>query len=71
MPFIDGFERRGLEALRIKFGAEALELMPEIREFRDHKVLDKILARIEQAVSPDDLRRVWTRKRRPRTAKPM
>jgi hypothetical protein len=72
MPFINTFERsalekgllRGIEAcLRIKFGAEGLELMPEIREIRDHKVLEKILSRIRTSASPDDLRRVWTRKR--------
>ena len=79
MPFIDGFERRGLEkglllgieaALTIKFGAECLELMPEIREIRDHEVLDKILSRIRTTASPNDLRRVWTRKRRSKTTEP-
>jgi hypothetical protein len=76
MPFIDGFERRGLEkglllgiaaALRIKFGAECLKLMPEIREIRDHEVLDTILSRIRTTASPNDLLRVWTRKRRSKT----
>jgi hypothetical protein len=72
MPFIDIAERanvrkgllRGIEeCLRIKFGAEGLELMPEIREIRDHEVLDKILSRIRTTNSPNVLRRVWTRKR--------
>ena len=40
----------------MKFGAEGLELMPELREIRDHVLLCKILARIETAGSPDDLR---------------
>jgi hypothetical protein len=80
MPFIDIFDRvaiekallRGIEvALRIKFGAEGLELMPEIREIRDHVLLGKILDRIETADSPADVRRVWTRKRRPKKVEPM
>jgi hypothetical protein len=80
MPFINTFERAGLRkglhqgieaCLRMKFGAEGLELMPEIREIRDHVLLGKILDRIEAAASPDDLRRVWTRKRRPKKAEPM
>jgi hypothetical protein len=79
MPFIDLAERvgiekallRGIEAcLRMKFGAEGEELMPELREIRDHEMLDKVLARIETADSPETLRRVWTRKRRSKTAKP-
>jgi hypothetical protein len=60
----------GLEvALDVKFGAGGLALMPELREIRDHELLRKILKRIKTAASPDDLRRVWTRKRRPRAAK--
>jgi hypothetical protein len=79
MPFIDVAERVGMEkgllrgievALKMKFGAEGLGLMPELRQIRDHVLLEKILDRIEAASSPDALRRVWTRKRRPRAAKP-
>jgi hypothetical protein len=73
MPFIDFVERRGLEkgllegiekCLKMQFGHEGLELMAELRELRDHELLRKVLARIDTAASPDDLRRVWTRKRR-------
>ena len=53
----------------MKFGAEGLALMPELREIRDHELLGRVLHRIETAASPDDLRRVWTRKRRPKAAK--
>ncbi len=61
----------GIEvALDVKFGAEGLELMPELREIRDHVLLRKVVAKIKTASSPDDLRRVWTRKRRPKAAKP-
>jgi hypothetical protein len=79
MPFIDGFERRGLEkglligieaCLKFKFGAEGLERMPELREIHDHEVLRKVLARIEKAASPAHLRQVWTRRRRSKTAEP-
>lgn len=79
MPFINIIERMGMEkgllrgievALDLKFGTKGLELMPEIRQIRDHVMLDKILARIKTADSLDTVRRVWTRKRRPKAAKP-
>jgi hypothetical protein len=79
MPFINIAERVGREkgllqgievCLRMKFGAEGLELMPELSRIQDHELLHKILNRIETAASPGDLRRVWTRKRRSKTAKP-
>ncbi len=62
---------KGIEAcLELKFGAEGLELMPELREIHDHELLSRILTAIGTAASPDDLRRVWTRKRRSKTRKP-
>jgi hypothetical protein len=79
MPFIDFVERRGMEkgllrgieaCLKMKFGTEGLELMPELRQIRDHVLLEKILDKIDVAGSPEDVRRVWTRKRRSKTAKP-
>jgi hypothetical protein len=79
MPFINIFERVGMEkgllagietSLKVKFGAEGLELMPEIREIRDHVLLGKILKRIETAESPAALRRVWTQKRQPKKTEP-
>ncbi len=79
MPFIDFVERRGMEkgllegiekCLKMQFGAEGLELMPELRELRDHELLRKVLARIDTAASPDELRRIWTRKRRSKKAEP-
>ena len=75
MPFLDTFERKalrmgltqGIEALLdVRFGAEGLELMPEIREIWDHELLEKVLKRIKTADSPAAVRRVWTRKRRPK-----
>jgi hypothetical protein len=79
MPYLSGLDRvamqmgllEGIEvALDLKFGPEGLELMPEIRELRDHKLLRKVLAKIKTADNPADLRQVWTRKRRPKMAKP-
>jgi hypothetical protein len=78
MPFIDTFQRiameecllRGIEkCLKMKFGAEGLKLMPELRRLQDHILLNKILDKIETADRPDDLRRVWTRKRRSKATK--
>jgi hypothetical protein len=61
----------GIEAcLKLKFGAEGLELMPDLRELHDHKRLRAVLEAIPAAASPNDLRRVWTRKRRPRKGGP-
>jgi hypothetical protein len=73
MPFITIAERVGMEkgllrgievSPKLKFGAEGLELMPELRELQDHELLGKILDAIPAADGPDDLRRVWTRRRR-------
>ncbi len=75
MPFMTIFERIGMEkgllhglevALKLKFGAEGLKLMSELRELHDHELLSRILHAISAAASPDDLRRMWTRKRRSR-----
>jgi hypothetical protein len=49
--------------LKMKFGAEGLKLMPELREIHDHLLLGKILKAIEPAASLDALRRMWTPKR--------
>ncbi len=79
MPFVNFIERRALEkgllrgievCLRVRFGEQGLELMPEIRQIRDHVLLDKILDKAETAASPDHIRRIWTRKRRPKKTDP-
>jgi hypothetical protein len=80
MPFMDIYERTGLQKgllegieplLDVKFGVEGLALMPEIREIRDHVLLRKILKRIRTASSPAEVRRVWTRKPRPKPTERM
>jgi hypothetical protein len=80
MPKMYGFEgfgyRKGLllgieACLRVKFGAEGLELMPEIHEIWDNEVLDKVLDRIVTADSPAALRRYWTRIRRRKKPDPI
>jgi hypothetical protein len=80
MPFLDIYDRIAMRdillqaietCLKLKFGATGLELMPELRQVRDHELLRKVLERIEAAASPADLRRVWTRKRRSKKAEPM
>jgi hypothetical protein len=75
MPYITMAERvgmakgllKGIEvALEIKFGEAGLSLMPELRELQDHELLRAVLHAIKTADIPDELRRVWARKRRPR-----
>jgi hypothetical protein len=74
MPFIDIAERVGMEkgllkgievCLKLKFGAQGLDLMPELRELQDHELLLAILEAIRTAANLDELRKVWVRKRRP------
>ena len=72
MPYITTPERMGRKgglrdgrsdgievALKIKFGASALSLMPEIRAIDDEDKLGTILDAVETAASPDELRRIW------------
>jgi hypothetical protein len=79
MPFVTIAERVGMEkglekgllkgievSLKVKFGAEGLALLPEIRALQDHELLEAVLEAIEAAANPDELRRVWAPKRRPR-----
>jgi hypothetical protein len=67
---VEGLEKGLLEGIEVclkqKFGAEGLELMPELRGLHDHKRLRAVLEAISAAASPSELRRVWTRGRRPK-----
>jgi hypothetical protein len=57
----------GIEvSLEIKFGEEGLKLMPELRALEDHELLEAVLKAIRTAASPEDLRRIWARGRRPK-----
>jgi hypothetical protein len=78
MRYITSFERSGIRKgllegielwLKAKFGEEGLRLMPELRELYDHEVLRSVLHAIETAATPDELRRVWTRRPRPKKAR--
>ncbi len=72
MPFLTITDRmyaekvllQGIEiALQLKFGDEGLKLSPELRELHDHELLSAVLNAIPTAASPEELRRLWTRKR--------
>jgi hypothetical protein len=56
----------GIEAcLKLKFGAEGLRLMPELRELKDPQRLRAVLEAIPDAVDPGVLRRLWARRSGP------
>ncbi len=68
MPYITSIERfglrrgmcRGIETLlHMRFGAEGLKLMPEIREIHEEETLEAILQALGAGVSLEDVRRVW------------
>jgi hypothetical protein len=69
MPYVTSIERIAAKrelllaievGLKAKFGAEGLQLLPEIREVEDLEVLRTILRAFETATSLDELRRVWS-----------
>ncbi len=75
MTFITTAERVGLEkglaegllagialGLKLRFAAEGLALMPEIRQIQDADLLQHVLASIEQADTPDAVRQVWAKR---------
>lgn len=68
MPYMTGVERIGVEKgllegievlLRVKFGAEGSQLLPEIRQISDLERLRAVLQAIETAATPEELRRVY------------
>jgi hypothetical protein len=79
MPFIDISERVGIEKglrvgieaiLEIRFGEEGLKLMPEIQELWGHELLRQVLDAAKTAAKLEDVRRVWTRRRRSKKQPP-
>jgi hypothetical protein len=69
MPFVTSIERlarregirEGSEVLlRVRFGEEGLQLMPEIREIHEEEQLRAILKTLETAASPEEVRRLWS-----------
>jgi hypothetical protein len=68
MPYVTSWERigqvRGLldglaVALELKFGADGVALLPELRQITDPEVLRRVAERIKTATSVDDLRQVY------------
>jgi hypothetical protein len=46
-------------ALELKFGADGVALLPELRQIADPEVLRQVTERIKTATSVDDLRQVY------------
>jgi hypothetical protein len=62
--------RAGIQlGLELKFGAEGLQLMPEVKEITDVEVLRAVRDAIKPAAGPDDVRRVWAPRRRPKKSR--
>lgn len=68
MPYVTSVERLGIKkgllegiepCLRMKFGAEFLRILPEIRAIEDVEVLRAVLRAIESATTVDELRQIW------------
>ncbi len=68
MPYITPAERiwmekgllKGIElGLEVKFGAEGLKLLPEIRELSDLQVIEEVLQAIKTATTPEQVRQIW------------
>ena len=62
MPFVTGFERRGMlrlleDTLRTKFGEDALELVPAIKELNDAEKYLALNRIIITATTLDEVRR--------------
>jgi hypothetical protein len=69
MPFVTTGERIGIRkgllegiqvCLKMKFGEEGLQLMPELRSIHDEEKLRAVLGAIEAATTVDDVRRAWS-----------
>jgi len=51
---------KGIElGLEVKFGAEGLKLLPEIRELSDLQVIEEVLQAIKTATTPEQVRQIW------------
>jgi hypothetical protein len=48
------------QCLKLKFGAEGLQLLPELRQITDVVLLRAVLDAFDTASSLDDLRRIWS-----------
>ncbi|HQU47249.1 MAG TPA: hypothetical protein PK867_30885, partial [Pirellulales bacterium] len=53
----------GIEvALKLRFAAEGLALMRDIRQIQDADLLEQVLASVEHADTPDAVRQVWAKR---------
>jgi len=53
----------GIEvALKLRFAAEGLALMRDIRQIQDANLLEQVLASIEQADTPEAVGHVWAKR---------
>ncbi|HVA47097.1 MAG TPA: hypothetical protein VNH11_12080 [Pirellulales bacterium] len=48
--------------LELRFAAEGLALIPEIRQIRDVDLLGQVLASMKHADTPDAVRQVWAKR---------
>jgi hypothetical protein len=73
MPYVTSWERLakaegerdGLlagieECLELKFGADGLQLLPEVQQIADNTVLEAVFKSIKNTTMPGDLRRLWS-----------
>ena len=69
MPFVTSIERlgrcdgirKGIEVLlRVRFGTDRPNLMPEIQQIDEEEKLDAILKALETATTADEVRRLWS-----------
>ncbi|MEL6165479.1 MAG: hypothetical protein AAFR37_17575 [Cyanobacteria bacterium J06628_3] len=72
MPYVTSVERRGIQKgkeegilkgiealLEVKFGVEALELLPEISQIQDVDVLESILTGIKAKKTLEEIREIY------------
>lgn len=49
------------QVLEVKYGADGLQLLPEIRQIQDLAILQAVLHAVKSAAQPDELRRFWAK----------
>jgi hypothetical protein len=68
MPYVSSIERSGIAKgllagikalLEVRFGAEGLALLPEIRAIDDIEALEAVLEASKTVATPEELRALW------------